>query len=52
VERARLRGCRRVQLDANENNERALTLYESLGFQCGKPGRWDGGRDLYWTRWL
>jgi GNAT superfamily N-acetyltransferase len=52
IERARGRGCRRIQLDANEKNERALALYESLGFSCAKPGRWDGGRDLYLTKWL
>jgi GNAT superfamily N-acetyltransferase len=49
LERARARGCRRIQLDANERNEPAVRLYESLGFTCVRPDRWDGGRDLYWT---
>lgn len=52
IERARARGCRRIQLDANERNERAVALYESLGFSCDQPKRWQGGRDLYWTKWL
>jgi ribosomal protein S18 acetylase RimI-like enzyme len=52
VERARLRGCARIQLDANEANERALGLYRALGFETGSPARWDGGRDLYFTKWL
>jgi GNAT superfamily N-acetyltransferase len=52
IERARARGCDRIQLDANEGNPGALALYESLGFRCAKRERWDGGRDLYWTRWL
>src|SRR2546422_11630448 len=29
IERARERGCRRVELDANERNDAALALYES-----------------------
>ena len=52
VERARRRGCQRIQLDANERNEGALALYRSLGFESGSPARWDGGRDLYFTLWL
>jgi GNAT superfamily N-acetyltransferase len=52
VERARARGCKRVQLDANENNPGAVALYESLGFSATTPGRFDGGRNLYFTRWL
>ena len=52
IERARKRGCKRVQLDANERNEGAIALYRSLGFESGSPARWDGARDLYFTAWL
>jgi len=52
VDRARARGCMRIQLDANERNEAALPLYERFGFSSAQPQRWDGGRDLYWTLWL
>jgi GNAT superfamily N-acetyltransferase len=52
VERAHERGCRRIQLDANEDNAVALVLYESLGFKNAKREAGDGGRDLYWTKWL
>ena len=52
VERARLRGCARIQLDANEANERALGLYSALGFEAASPGRFEGGRNLYFTKWL
>jgi len=32
IERARQRGCRRMELDANEANTPAITLYERVGF--------------------
>ncbi len=32
LERARERGCRRVELDTNESNDGAIGLYEGLGF--------------------
>jgi ribosomal protein S18 acetylase RimI-like enzyme len=34
IERARERGCRRIELDANEANGAALALYEGLGFSA------------------
>ncbi|HEX2397880.1 MAG TPA: GNAT family N-acetyltransferase [Solirubrobacteraceae bacterium] len=44
VERARARGCRRVELDVNEQNVPALGLYRRLGFEVShKP---PGGRDV------
>jgi ribosomal protein S18 acetylase RimI-like enzyme len=45
LERARRRGCARIELDANEANEPALMLYRSVGF-----GSWSdaaGGNDLF-----
>jgi ribosomal protein S18 acetylase RimI-like enzyme len=41
VERARDRGCRRIELDVNETNTPALAFYESLGFtsEPKPPGR-------------
>jgi ribosomal protein S18 acetylase RimI-like enzyme len=40
-ERARKRGCRRMELDVNEENTAAIAFYESLGFttEPKPPGR-------------
>lgn len=45
LDRARERGCRRVELDANERNDAALRLYGGFGFSA-TANRY-GGRDLY-----
>jgi ribosomal protein S18 acetylase RimI-like enzyme len=41
LERARARGCRRIELDVNEDNVEALRFYRSLGFttEPKPPGR-------------
>jgi ribosomal protein S18 acetylase RimI-like enzyme len=38
LERAAERGCRRVELDTNEDNHAAIRLYESLGFSSESKG--------------
>ncbi|MCW3045798.1 MAG: family N-acetyltransferase [Solirubrobacterales bacterium] len=50
IERARERGCRRIELDVNEGNPAALALYESFGFSSTTNGY--GARDLYLRRHL
>jgi GNAT superfamily N-acetyltransferase len=42
VELATARGCRRVELDVNDNNHDALALYRSWGFANDDP-RYGGG---------
>jgi ribosomal protein S18 acetylase RimI-like enzyme len=49
-ERARERGCARVELDVNEANPAALRLYESLGFEAWSDP--PGGRNLLMRRRL
>lgn len=43
--RARERGCRRIELDTNEENTAALALYHRFGFSERAKGA--GGRDLF-----
>jgi GNAT superfamily N-acetyltransferase len=50
LERARERGCRRVELDVSEANEAARALYESHGFSAASKST--GGRDLFMGRRL
>lgn len=38
VERARERGCRRIELDTTEDNHAAIKLYESFGFSAASKG--------------
>ena len=45
LERARARGCRRIELDVNEANDPAVRLYGSFGFSATANPY--GARDLY-----
>ena len=47
--RARERGCARMELDVNEANAAALSLYESMGFEAWSD---PGGRNLLMRRRL
>ncbi len=49
-ERARERGCGRMELDVNEANAAALRLYESMGFAAWSDP--PGGRNLLMRRRL
>jgi GNAT superfamily N-acetyltransferase len=48
LDRARERGCRRVELDVNSENPAAIALYGSLGFDTGKTG----GQDIFMRKRL
>jgi GNAT superfamily N-acetyltransferase len=50
LERARTRGCRRIELDTNEHNDVALSLYERFGFSTSSKG--GSGRDVFLGRRL
>lgn len=51
VERARSRGCDRIQLDVNRANEPAVALYESCGFRpVHNPQKWGDAPDFFYTR--
>ena len=43
---ARDRGCRRIELDVNEDNDRATGLYRSVGFSARSKGMSNTGRDV------
>lgn len=50
VGRAISRGCGRIQLDCNRDNEAAVRLYESLGFApIHNPQKWGETPDLFYT---
>jgi GNAT superfamily N-acetyltransferase len=53
IERARSRGCGRIQLETNRNNEDAVRLYESFDFVPSHlPERWGDAPDVCFTRTL
>ncbi|HTU16232.1 MAG TPA: GNAT family N-acetyltransferase [Solirubrobacterales bacterium] len=50
IQRARSRGCDRIQLDANQDNLPAVKLYESLGFRPShNPAKWGDAPDLFYN---
>jgi len=50
IERARSRGCDRIQLDVNQANSGAMALYESCGFvPFHNPQKWGETPDFFLT---
>ena len=50
IERARSRGCARIQLDANRDNHQAVKLYESVGFEpVHNPAKWGDSPDFFYN---
>lgn len=50
ISRARSRGCGRIQLDANQDNEPAIKLYESVGFtRSHNPAKWGDSPDFFFN---
>ena len=50
IRQAERRGCGRIQLESNQANEAAISLYESLGFRASHlPDRWGEDPDLCLT---
>ena len=45
-EHARHRGCRRIELDVNQENDRATLLYRSMGFSPHSKGMSATGQDI------
>ena len=50
LERARVRGARRIELDTSEANTGAVALYESLGFSAASKSAQADTRDLLMGR--
>ena len=50
VRQAGRRGCGRIQLESNQANEAAISLYESIGFRTSHlPDRWGEKPDICMT---
>lgn len=50
VQRAKKRGCGRIQLETNMNNRQAVSLYEAIGFRASHlPERWGEEPDICFT---
>lgn len=51
IERARARGCHRIQLETNQNNKGAVALYEEAGFKASHMSDfWGSAPDICFTR--